>query len=64
MNEYSEVQLKRAFPINSIWNTEWGYMTVINYAPDHDGMGYILLCKTQNGSEITIHPYYIGSHVY
>lgn len=64
MNEYSEIQVKRQFPIDTIWNTEWGNLTVINHIPDHDGMGYIVLFKTQKGNEISIHPYFIGSRVY
>lgn len=64
MEEYSEIQVRRKFPISSIWNSEWGNITVIDHIPDHDGMGYIVLFKLKNGNEMGVHPYFVGSRIY
>ena len=64
MKEYSEIDIKQEFPINSIWSTEWGNLIVVDAAADYDGMGYIVEFKFPNGNKILIHPYFVGERIY
>jgi hypothetical protein len=64
MNEYSEIEVRRQFPLKSVWNSEYGNVTVIDHIPDHDGMGYIIKFKKIDGSEIGLHPYFVGKRIY
>ena len=63
MNEYSEIQVRRQFPIKTVWETEYGPIIVIGHVPDMDGMGYIVACKAKDDSQINIHPYFIGKRI-
>jgi hypothetical protein len=63
MKEYSEIEVRRLFPIGSVWSTEWGNVTVLDHIPDNDGMGYIVEFKFQNEDIMGIHPHFVSHRV-